>query len=53
MDNVTFETIIDKDGIEWSMVKIDRGDGSFTSMSKEHYDTLVSELPDAATKKAK
>ena len=44
MDKVTF--IFDGDGIEHAI--IDRGNGEFTSMTKAHYDTLVSELTEPA-----
>ena len=33
-----YELIIDKDGVEH--VLIDNGDGSFTSMTKTHFDEL-------------
>jgi hypothetical protein len=52
MDNVKIVEIEGREGVETHVI-IDRGNNEFTSMPKFIYDTLVSELPDAATKKAK
>jgi hypothetical protein len=42
MDNVTFIDITNSDGTITTSAIIDKGNGEFTSMTKEHYDTLVS-----------
>ena len=42
MENVSFITQIDPNGIEMQYAIIDRGNGEFTSMLKSTYDTLVS-----------
>jgi hypothetical protein len=41
MNNVTFETI---NNVEYAI--IDRGNGEFTSMTKETYDTVPSNFAD-------
>ena len=50
MENITYSTITHFDGTTTEMVLIDRGNGEFTSMTKETYDaqqaaqaTLVTE----------
>ena len=43
MENITYSTITHFDGTTTEMVLIDRGNGEFTSMTKAHYDTLVTE----------
>ena len=54
MDNVRFIKIKGIDGVEVEHAIIDRGNGEFTSMTKETYDaqqaasTLVSELTEPA-----
>jgi hypothetical protein len=53
MTNVKFISIDERDGTTTEHAIIDRGNEEFTSMLKSDYDTLGSELPDAATKKAK
>jgi hypothetical protein len=40
MDKVTFVDAADADGIITKHAIIDRGNGEFTSMTKEHYDEL-------------
>ena len=54
MDKVEFITIICLEDIEAEYVIIDKGNGEFTSMTKEYYDaqqatTLASESPAAPT----
>jgi hypothetical protein len=40
MDNVTFITRLESDGVEREHAIIDRGNGEFTSMLKSTYDEL-------------
>ena len=40
MDDVTFIKIAGIDGVEVEHAIIDRGDGSFTSMTKAHYEAM-------------
>jgi len=41
MDNVTFITRLEADGVEREHAIIDRGNGEFTSMLKTTYDEMV------------
>ena len=41
----TFQVIAAPDGISNLYVIIENGDGSFTSMSKEHYDSIRTDTP--------
>jgi uncharacterized membrane protein YkoI len=43
MDNVTFVEIEQRDGSIVEFAIIDRGNGEFSSMTKEHYDKLQAE----------
>jgi len=40
MDNVTFITKTNLEGLEVEYAIIDRGNGEYTSMTKAHYDEL-------------
>jgi hypothetical protein len=40
MDKVTFITVEELGGVEVEHAIIDRGNGEFTSMTKEHYEEL-------------
>ena len=40
MDKIEFVKVAGIDGIEVEHAIIDNGDGSFTSMTKEHYEEL-------------
>jgi hypothetical protein len=43
MDNVTFIKVAGIDGVEVEHAIIDRGNGEFTSMTKEHYEAMQAE----------
>lgn len=49
MDNVKFITVIDSKGVEVEHAIIDRGNGEFTSMPKEHWDKLEAEREQSGT----
>lgn len=59
MDKITFITVTETGGIETEHAIIDRGNGEFTSMTKETYDvqqaqsTLPSNFADLVEKPAK
>ena len=42
---ISFLAINNQDGTTLLHVTIDNGDGSFTSMSKEHYDSIRTDTP--------
>jgi len=48
MDNVTFIEV-ESMGVTETHAIIDRGNGEFTSMTKAHYDTLVSDYDTLAS----
>jgi hypothetical protein len=41
MDNVTFILVPNSNGVEVEYAIIDRGNGEFTSMTKENYDAYL------------
>jgi hypothetical protein len=43
MDKVTFIEVEERDGSITEIAIIDRGNGEFSSMTKEHYDKLQAE----------
>ena len=43
MDNVTFITRLESDGVEREHAIIDRGNGEFTSMLKSTYDEMIAQ----------
>ena len=43
MDNVTFIKVVGTGDVEVEHAIIDRGNGEFTSMTKEHYDLLAAQ----------
>jgi hypothetical protein len=43
MDNVTFIKVVGTGNVEVEHAIIDRGNGEFTSMTKEHYDLLAAQ----------
>ena len=45
---ISFLAINNQDGTTLLHVTIDNGDGSFTSMSKEHYDSIRTDTPTKA-----
>ena len=52
MDKVIYQDFENIDGTTTTYAIIDRGNNEFTSMTKEYYDTLASELSNPSTPQA-
>jgi hypothetical protein len=49
MENVTFVTLKNREGVEQEHAIIDRGNGEHTSMFKSTYDAMQAELSNDST----